>query len=580
MLGGVLISLDFRITLMKKLFSLIVLFLLSVPSHAAVWIVTSTADVDVPGTLRHAVIGAAANDTIKFDPGLTGSVISLLLGELKITKSLTIIGLGPTNLAIVNYTDRVFHVFRVMENPVTASITGLKITGHLKGARGTDALFGLQHGTSGVSVTGGGIQNDSLCVLTVSNCFFSGCQAIGGDGGHGNTNEFYRTGPANGGNGGIACAGAIHNINGTVFMRNCTFAANYSGGGQGGNGYFGGNGGVGGTAQGGAICDAYNGTGIDIHVVNCTFYGNTAAAGDGGKGGNAWSGMVGPGNGGNGGNGGYAEGGAIYFIQGCPDPLCTGIVHGTIDQNQIVPGAGKKGGLGINGGGLGADGVNGVARGGGLYAPSAGDLPINNTIIAGNFATFHFTTGAMVYEGPDVYNNVDTFKYNFIGVVDATSSGWSAGFDFTGSTTAPLDPLLGPLQINNGGETPTQAPLSCSPVIDKGSAATFSHDQILQVRPVGITTPPYFVDGSDIGAFELQSFPTTRPLLGILRSFATNTVTISWPYEFNCFALQQNADLATTNWVAVMDAVSVVSNRCQVAVTPSVNHEFYRLVHP
>ena len=129
MLGGVLISLDFRITLMKKLFSLIVLFLLSVPSHAAVWIVTSTADVDVPGTLRHAVIGAAANDTIKFDPGLTGSVISLLLGELQITKSLTIIGLGPTNLAIVNYTDRVFHLFRVMGNPVTASITGLKITG-------------------------------------------------------------------------------------------------------------------------------------------------------------------------------------------------------------------------------------------------------------------------------------------------------------------------------------------------------------------------------------------------------------------------------------------------------------------
>ena len=563
---------------MKTLRPLIALLSLSVSAHAFPWIVTSTADVNVLGTLRHAVINAVAGDTIQFDAALAGQTISLTLGELPITKNLTITGLGPTNLAIVSDTSRVFYLFRVMNNPVTASITGLKLTGHLKGARGTDAMFGDQHGTSGESVVGGGILSEQTA-LTVSNCFFSGCQAVGGDGGHGNTNEFYRNGPANGGHGGSACAGAIHNINGAVFMRNCTFAANYSGGGRGGNGYFGGQGGVGGTAQGGAVCDAYNGNGIDIHVVNCTFYDNTAAAGDGGNGGNAWSGMVGPGNGGNGGNGGDAEGGAIYYIQGCPDPLCTGIVHGTIDKNQIVPGAGKKGGLGINGGGPGADGANGHARGGGLYAPGGGHLPINNTIVAGDFATFHFTTGAIVYEGPDVYNNVDTFKYNFIGVVDATSSGWSAGFDFTGTTTAPLDPLLGPLQLN-GGETPTQAPLSCSPVIDKGSVAAFNRDQILQIRPVGITSPPYFADGSDIGAFELPSFPTNAPSLGIVRSLVTNTVTISWPYAFNCFALQSTSDLLAHSWSPVSNPVSLVGGQCQVTVATSPSQQFYRLVHP
>ena len=343
------------------------------------------------------------------------------------------------------------------------------------------------------------------------------------------------------------------------------------------SGYFGGGGGNGGAAQGGALCDEYGNA--DVSVVNCTFYGNTAAAGDGGNSGNAWILHVGPGNGGNGGNGGQADGGAIYIGQGCPDVFCTGIAHCTVDNNQVAPGQGKKGGLGINGGAAGADGVNGVARGGGLYSPTVGHLPINNTIVAGNYPTFHFTTGVIDSDGPDVFNHVDSSKYNFIGVADG-SSGWSAGFDFTGSTAAPLDPLLGPLQINNGGETPTQAPLSCSPVIDKGSAATFSRDQILQVRPVGITAPPYFVDGSDIGAFELQSFPTTRPSLGIVRSFVTNTVTIFWPYAFNCFVLQQNADLATTNWVPVANPVSLVSEQCQVTVTPSVSHEFYRLVHP
>ena len=559
---------------MKTLRRIFVLFLLSIPAHAAIWNVTSTADLNVAGTLRFAVNNSAAGDTIKFDPGLAGSVISLTLGELPITKNLTITGLGPTNLAIVNDTDRIFHV---LNGPVTATISGLKLSGHLKGARGSDGTFAANNGTSGQSVTGGGLQMETQCTVTVSNCFFAGCQAIGGDGGHGYANDIYGF-TAQGGIGGSACGGGICNNHGDLFLMDCAFAGNFSGGGRGGNGFYGGSGGSGGTAQGGAMCDVYGNS--DVSVVNCTFYGNTASAGDGGDAGNAWVFLDGAGNGGNGGNGGEADGGAVFIDTGCPVPDCTGMVHCTIDNNQIVPGQGKKGGLGIHGGGPGADGANGAARGGGLYAPSPGHLPINNTIIAGDFATFHFTTGAIVYTGPDVYRHVDSFKYNFIGVLDGTSLGWIAGFDFTGSPAAPLDPLLGPLQINNGGETPTQAPLSCSPVIDKGSAATFSRDQILQVRPVGITTPPYFADGSDIGAFELQSFPTNAPSLGIVRSFTTNTVTISWPYAFNCFVLQQNTNLATTNWVPVSNPVSLVGTQCQITVESSASHVFYRLVHP
>ena len=552
-------------------------FFVTTQGRAVPWLVTSTADVNVAGTLRHAVITSGANDTIKFDPALAGQTISLTLGELQITKNLTITGLGPTNLAIVNDTGRVFHLYRVMGNPVNVDISGLKITGHLKGARGIDGAPGNQNGTSGTGVTGGGIQNDPGCVLSVSNCFFAGCQAIGGDGGNGNTNEFYANDPASGGNGGAASGGAVCNNFGDVFLFNCAFAGNFAGGGRGGNGYFGGSGGSGAAARGGALCDDYSVN--DVAVVNCTFYGNTASAGDGGDGGNAWVLHVGPGNGGNGGLGGQAEGGAIYVDHGCPNNLCTGIVHCTIDNNQIVPGQGKNGGTGINGGAAGASGANGIARGGGLHAPNVGFLPINNTIVAGDYWTIHFTTGVMDFAGPDVYHNVSSFSNNFIGVLDGTSLGWIAGFDFTGSTTAPLDPLLGPLQ-NNGGETPTQAPLPCSPVIDKGSVALFNRDQILQVRPVGITASPYFADGSDIGAFELQSFPTNAPTLGIVRSFTTNVVTISWPYAFNCFVLQQNADLATTNWLAVPNVVSLVSNQCQVTVSTAATNRFYRLFHP
>ena len=555
----------------RRIFGCLLFSLLTVlPLRAAVWNVTSAADANVLGTLRFAVNNSVANDRIKFDPALAGQTISLTLGELPITKNLTITGLGPTNLAIVNDLDRVFHVFN---GPLNAGISGLKLTGHRKGARGTDGTVVFVDGTDGAGATGGCIQNDALCTLAVSNCFFAGGQAIGGDGGNAYTNDNYHS-VANGGRGGAACGGAVFS-NGDVLLMNCAFAGNFAGSGGGGYGSYGGNGGHGGTAHGGALCDVYGNT--TIFLVNCTFYGNTASAGDGGNAGNAWLLAPEAANGGNGSIGGQAAGGAIFVDQGCPDDSCTGIVHCTIDGNQVAPGEGKKGGQGVNGGVIGANGANGTARGGGIYAPNAGRLPIGNTIVAANFATFHFTTGSLVFTGPDVFNDVSSFHYNFIGALDLTSSGWMPGFDFTGTVTAPLDPLLGPLQ-NNGGETLTQAPGPCSPVVDKGSATLFNHDQILQPRPVGITPSPYFADGSDIGAHELQSFPTNAPLLGI--SYATNLTTISWPAAFSCFALLQNTNLASTNWFSVANAVTLVGGQCQVVLAPTLHHQFFRLVHP
>jgi hypothetical protein len=68
------------------------------------------------------------------------------------------------------------------------------------------------------------------------------------------------------------------------------------------------------------------------------------------------------------------------------------------------------------------------------------------------------------------------------------------------------DPLLGPLQ-DNGGPTPTMAPGEGSPAIDAGKAFALAADQRGQARPVDFAEVPNAAggDGSDIGAFEVQS---------------------------------------------------------------------------
>lgn len=542
------------------------IFLICIQAEAFNWNVTSTADINAAGTLRFAVINAGASDTISFAGVLGGQTITLTLGELQIMqKNLIITGLGPLNLSIVNANGRVFHV---MPGVTGVVISGFHLTGQLTGTNGSDGTFFAPDGLAGESVTGGCILNDFQGALTVSNCFFEGCQAVAGNGGNGYTNDNYGF-LSNGGKGGSACGGAIYNA-GDLFLSLCSFSSNSASGGRGGNGYYSGAGGAGGAAQGGAVCDVYGGS--DILVVDNTFYGNFATAGFGGNAGDAYIFHIGPANGGTGGAGGEASGGAIYISQGCPDADCTGLVHNTISQNAILPGKGQPGGSGINGGIQGPNGLNGSANGGGLYhSNGAGHVPIDNTIIAGDFATFRFTSGNFSYNGPDVFGDYDSFCYNLIDVVDGSSSGWSP-LDITGSTTLPVDARLGPFQ-NNGGETPTMAPMTGSPVIDSGNIVGClghtqggsTHDQIGQQRPVIATANVLPGDGSDIGAYELQC-STNVPTLSISQSIAA--VTISWPAPSTCFVLQQNSDLATTNWMKATYNVTVSGNQNRVVISP------------
>jgi hypothetical protein len=121
---------------------------------------------------------------------------------------------------------------------------------------------------------------------------------------------------------------------------------------------------------------------------------------------------------------------------------------------------------------------------------------VRNSIIAGN--THTSTSGP----NGDCFGIFISGGYNLIGkAID--NQGWTGVGDQTGTTNAPLNPLLGPLK-NNGGPTFTMAPFNGSPVIDQGHNGASITDQRGLPRPYDKPDVPNAPggNGSDIGAFE------------------------------------------------------------------------------
>jgi predicted outer membrane repeat protein len=147
-------------------------------------------------------------------------------------------------------------------------------------------------------------------------------------------------------------------------------------------------------------------------------------------------------------------------------------------------------------------------QGGGIDVTGILLSALNNTIVAQNFSD---SLGAMNFlgAGADVFAHVAAGSGNFIGIGDPLFTGITDGTNgnHIGTAANPLDPLLGPLQ-NNGGATPTRAPLAGSPVIDAGVngilPANTLTDQRSFLRLVNNTV--------DIGAVEFQP-PATTTLL-------------------------------------------------------------------
>jgi len=410
--------------------------------HGATIAVTTTADSGA-GSLRAALAAAHDGDTIDAS-GVSGS-IPLTTGELLVSNSVTVLGPGPTRLAVDGQiASRVFHI----TNGVIVTLSGLTITN------------GAESG-SFPGHYGAGIWNDRS-TLTVSNCVISRNQvpsgAAGGifnDGssGHAQLSIIASTISQNqGGSGG----GGIYNYSpaGTanLIINSSTLSGN-NGVSVNGGGIF--NSASGGSAtvsvtnstfsadscqqNGGAIANnAFTGTGV-VNVVNCTFSRNSAGANGGGIANNAGS-----------------SGTALLTVLAC-----------TFATNSSA-----------------------FSGGASIYSTGSGaKLELGNTILtAGPSGGSMNNSGAFTSDGYNLSND------NVQGLL-------------TGPTEHVFtDPKLGPL-ADNGGPTLTHALLAGSPAIDQGKSLGLSTDQRGAQRPFNWPSTPNASggDGSDIGAFELNA---------------------------------------------------------------------------
>ncbi|MDA8197544.1 MAG: fibronectin type III domain-containing protein, partial [Actinomycetota bacterium] len=294
------------------------------------------------------------------------------------------------------------------------TLSGITITGGQAGNgtpgavgnSGTNGIDGGSGSAGGNGNSGGGISDNALGTLTLSNSIvtnnFAGNGGYGGNGGNGGSTT------TNGAFGGIGGSGSVggdggsgggisNSSSGSVVVVNSTISDNHAGiggvggsGGAGGTGVtssangtggVGGNGGTGGN--GGGISNSSTGS---VTITNSTISDNYA--GNGGNGGAGTSGADGGqgGNGGIGGNGGGISNSSTGSVT---------ITNSTVFYNYSGTGgiggsggSGARGNVSVNGGnggngGDGGEGGNG-GNGGGVSSSYNGSLSISGNSFSFN----------------------------------------------------------------------------------------------------------------------------------------------------------------------------------------------------
>jgi predicted outer membrane repeat protein len=464
---------------MKMFLPVVLVLCLNIFSAFADTVNVTNSNDSGPGSLRAAIASAASGDFIEFTLPLPNT-ITLTSGELLIDKDLTINGPFPF-LTIARSSAAGtphFAVFHIAAGPFTVGLIGLTISN------------GYNDGVTS-SGRGGGLDNESTATVAISECNFSNNQAYYSGGGIGHnygTGELDLTDCVISQNTVIGTYGgglATDTGGGTVNLLHCIVSANisnfYAGGIYNGSGGtmtitestisdnvltvdpFGGAGDGAGISNDGTLTVdrstiAYNtngrgnGGGINnqgiLTVTNSTFFDNTAAQ----------------------------DGGAIESVGSTTLTNCT-ITANTASQ-QFASGQTRNGG-------------GGVANFGNFFSTPT----LKNTIVAGNDSPTN----------PDVAGEIVSNGYNLIGDGTGGTIIPMAG-DQIGTSDAPIDPLLGPLE-DNGGPTETCALLAGSPALDAGGAVEgVTGDQRNLSRPVDdpLLDPAPGEDNSDIGAFESQ----------------------------------------------------------------------------
>lgn len=140
---------------------------------------------------------------------------------------------------------------------------------------------------------------------------------------------------------------------------------------------------------------------------------------------------------------------------------------------------------------------NSATTGGGIasYSPPYITTILHNVLVAQNFLRNSNPPSPL-----DLFGTFDaSSSFNLIG--DGSGGLVAAQGNLLGTSSSPLDPMLGPLQ-NNGGSTWTHALLAGSPAINAGDPTVLADPQRYDQRGLGF---PRVVGGTiDIGAFEVQ----------------------------------------------------------------------------
>ena len=278
---------------MKPVLWMAIAVCMSQMATAAILTVTSGGDSGA-GSLRQTILGAAPGDTIVFDPGLNGSIITLTSGALTITNNLTITGPGPQLLAINgNASGRVLYVQNPASATITVRVSGLSITNGVTtgggGGIGTDSFWNrpvnltvsncvirFNRNTSSTYSGGGGIALNNGTTIIIKDSEISNNNDSSGFGGGGiwfygfntSSNVLERValiGNSTSGSGGGLLTRAGH----PMFIWNCTFSGNAST-----SSYWNGS-----TVGGGAIYTQASGV---THIYNSTLTSNTATKSCGG----------------------------------------------------------------------------------------------------------------------------------------------------------------------------------------------------------------------------------------------------------------------------------------------------------